>query len=88
SLAIAEADGGPFLPPGQAEVASGRYPLSRVFYIVVDKVPGRPLDPLLVEWMRFILSRDGQRQVVEHGIFDPLRAEALRRSLALLDNIG
>jgi len=85
SLAIAEAAEGPYIAPSQEEVARGRYPLSRVFYLVANKRPARELDPLLGELIAFLLSREGQAEVLAHGIFMPLRADALSRSRALVN---
>ncbi len=45
------------------DVASGRYPLQRYLYIYVNRKPGHPLDPLLKEFLRFVLSRQGQSLV-------------------------
>jgi phosphate transport system substrate-binding protein len=45
------------------DVASGRYPLQRYLYIYVNRKPGQPLDPLLREFLRFVLSRQGQSLV-------------------------
>jgi phosphate transport system substrate-binding protein len=45
------------------EIASGRYPLQRYLYIYVNREPGHPLDPLLEEFLRFVLSRQGQSLV-------------------------
>jgi phosphate transport system substrate-binding protein len=84
SLAIAEGDEGPFRSPTQDEVARGTYPLRRVFYLVANRAPGQPLDARVAELVGFILSREGQREVIEHGTFDPLRSDAHHRSLALL----
>jgi len=53
--------------------ASGRYPLARRLYLYVDRIPGKPLDPLIHEFLAFALSRDGQRAVADLGMF-PLTA--------------
>jgi phosphate transport system substrate-binding protein len=45
------------------DIASGRYPLQRYLYIYVNRKPGQPLDPLLKEFLRFVLSRQGQSLV-------------------------
>ncbi|HEV2443369.1 MAG TPA: substrate-binding domain-containing protein [Steroidobacteraceae bacterium] len=45
------------------DIATGRYPLQRYLYIYVNRKPGQPLDPLLKEFLRFILSRQGQSLV-------------------------
>lgn len=42
------------------EVVSGRYLLGRAVYLYVRRVPGQPLDPLLKEYLRLVLSREGQ----------------------------
>jgi phosphate transport system substrate-binding protein len=49
------------------DIASGRYPLQRYLYIYVNRKPGLPLDPLMSEFLRFILSREGQSLVSKDG---------------------
>jgi len=49
------------------DVASGRYPLQRYLYIYVNKAPGQPLDPVVKEFLRFVLSRTGQSLVGKDG---------------------
>jgi len=41
---------------------SGKYPIARYLYIYVNKKPGEPLDPLRSEFIKYILSKDGQTQ--------------------------
>ena len=50
-------------PFSWSEVASGRYPLQRYLYIYVNRSPGQPLSPLVEEFLRFVLSRQGQALV-------------------------
>ncbi len=50
-------------PFSSSEVASGRYPLQRYLYIYVNRKPGQPLSPLMKEFLRFVLSRQGQSLV-------------------------
>jgi len=64
TIAVAETDKGPFFAGTEAEVRSLQYPLYRSIYLVVDRAPNRPLDPKIAEFLRFILSAQGQ-QVVE-----------------------
>jgi phosphate transport system substrate-binding protein len=82
---IAEDDGGPYYKGTFEEVLTQKYPLSRVIYISVHRVPGQPLDPRLKEFLRFILSRDGQQVVMNDGIFLPLPAWIVDRELAKLE---
>lgn len=49
--------------PVLREMVTGSYPLQRQLYVYVHRIPGRPLDPALKEFLTFILSRDGQDMV-------------------------
>ncbi len=46
---------------------SGTYPLSRFLLVYVNKSPNQPLDPLRKEFLKFILSKEGQQDVVKEG---------------------
>jgi phosphate transport system substrate-binding protein len=74
-LPLGESDDGPFYAPTYENVASAAYPLSRLLYFATNKPPGEPLDPVLAELLRFILSRQGQQVVLEHAVYLPLRSE-------------
>jgi len=52
--------------------------------VYVNKAPGQPLDRLTAEYLRFILSADGQRVVAKAG-FDPLDATVVAVELAKLE---
>lgn len=70
---LAVGDGANAVSPSYTEVALARYPLSRVVYANVNRRPGTALPPLAQEFLRFILSRQGQQAVRQEGIFLPLR---------------
>ncbi|MBB6066424.1 phosphate transport system substrate-binding protein [Pseudoxanthomonas broegbernensis] len=72
-LPLARAPGAAAVAPSYENVALARYPLTRLVYFNVNKEPGKPLPPALDEFVRFILSQEGQQVVREHGIFLPLR---------------
>ena len=72
---------GPYLTPSYEDVASAAYPLSRVTYLNANAKPGSGLDPALAEFLRFILSRDGQAVVRQQAIYLPLRASQVDASL-------
>jgi phosphate transport system substrate-binding protein len=65
-------------------VALAVYPLSRLTFFNTNKAPGKPLDPALEEFLRFILSREGQQVVLEHAIYMPLRSHQVQSSRVLL----
>lgn len=53
---------------------SGKYPIARYLYIYFNKKPKEQLDPLRGEFIKYILSRDGQT-LVEKGGFYPITNE-------------
>jgi len=73
ALALAEKEGGDFSSGAYDDVVSGKYPLARFLYIYVNKAPGKPLDPLVREFLKLVLSREGQEVVVKDGYL-PLTA--------------
>jgi phosphate transport system substrate-binding protein len=80
---IAGADGR-FYAPTEENVRSHRYPLSRFLYVCVNKPPLQPLGGPAAEFLRFLLSREGQ-QIVAAGGNIPLDAATVeqgRRTLA------
>jgi phosphate transport system substrate-binding protein len=78
---LAEADAGPFSGGSYEDVVSQRYPLARFLYVYVNKAPGRALDPLLGEFLKLVLSREGQEVVVKDGYL-PLPAKVAEKQLA------
>jgi phosphate transport system substrate-binding protein len=84
-LALAEHKGGPYIPFTPATVANRTYPLKRDAYFYIDKAPGRPLDPMVREFMRFVLSRDGQEIMARVGYYYPLTASYLEEQRQKLD---
>lgn len=83
-LALATTTGGPYLKPSYENVARATYPLSRLVYINVNRSPGHPLNPALAEFIKFILSRQGQQIVRNEAIYLPLRESQDRVSQELL----
>jgi phosphate transport system substrate-binding protein len=66
-----------------ANVYSGKYPLSRYLYVYVNKAPNRPLDPLVREFLKFVLSREGQEIVIKDGYL-PITREIHEETLSVL----
>lgn len=66
-------------------VKNRSYPLIRDAYIYVNKPPGRPMDPKVREFIRFVLSREGQEIVQKAGVYTPLPAAYIREQLKKLD---
>jgi phosphate transport system substrate-binding protein len=81
AVPLAETDAGPFLAGSYQDVTGGKYPLWRYLYIYVNKAPGRPLDPLVGEFVKLMLSKEGQEAVVKDG-YMPLPAKVAQAELA------
>jgi phosphate transport system substrate-binding protein len=82
---IAENDHEPFVAPTVEAVASHKYPLSRYVYIFVNRVPGKPLEPKIKEFLALVLSREGQQVIADEGVYIPLTADVVREELRKLE---
>ena len=49
--------------------AAGKYPLARFLYLYVNKAPGKPLPPLVAEFLKYVYSKAGQHIVIKDGYF-------------------
>lgn len=74
--------------PTYENVALATYPLSRLTYFNTNKTPGKPLPPALEEFLKFVLSREGQQVVLDHARYVPLRASQVNTARALVDGRG
>jgi phosphate transport system substrate-binding protein len=75
---IAIGSGVDAVSPTYTDVALAKYPLSRLVYANVNRRPGTALPQMMQEFLRFIVSRDGQRNVRAEGIYMPLREFQVR----------
>lgn len=65
-------------------VLNGKYPLARFLYIYINKVPNKPIDPLLKEFLKFIFSYEGQQVVIKDGYL-PLKKSFVESELKKLN---
>jgi len=72
------------------ETMSGKYPIARYLYIYLNKKPDEMLDPLRREFIKYILSKDGQTQTEKAGFYaitnDIREAELKKLAIAPLAN--
>jgi len=85
SLALAADDGGPFYALTAQTVAARTYPLTRAISIALDREPGKPIAPTIREFVRYVLSREGQEAVASDGAYIPLSAQSALQQLQRLD---
>jgi phosphate transport system substrate-binding protein len=83
-LSLATKMGGTAYEPTYANALAKQYPLSRHLYTYIVRDPRGPMDPLTAEFLRFVLSKQGQEVVVKDGYL-PLPANVVRQELAKLD---
>lgn len=84
AIAIAKTDGGDAYEPTYENVLSGKYPLGRMLYVYVAKMPGQPLDPMVREFFKLVLSKEGQ-EIVEKDGYLPLTPALAEMQLKALD---
>jgi phosphate transport system substrate-binding protein len=66
-LSISRGDGKPYVMPTRDSVLDHSYPLTRMITAYFNREPGQPLDPAVREFLRYILSRDAQSDVLRDG---------------------
>ena len=84
-IALSKTPDGPAIPLTADNVKNRSYPLARDAYIYVNKAPGRAMDPKVREFIRFVLSREGQEIIQKAGIYTPIPASYIREQLKKLD---
>ncbi len=67
-------------PVSAASVYAGKYPIARYLYVYVNKAPNNPLDPLVKEFLSFVLSQQGQQVVVKDNYFPLLPKDVTAES--------
>ena len=79
------AEGADYAEPTYENCLDGSYPMARFLLIYINKAPGKPLGTTVSEFIKFVLSKEGQEIVVKDGYY-PLPAELASEVLASLSN--
>lgn len=83
AIALSKKDGETAYRPTYENVLQGKYPLGRMLYVYVVKKPNEPLPKLVEEFIRFVLSKEGQKIVVKDGYL-PLPAKIAEQQFEML----
>lgn len=83
-LPLSKKEGQPFVEANADNAISGDYPLSRYLYMYINKAPNKALSPLEAEFIKQVLSKQGQEVVLKDG-YIPLPAKVTERVLKSLD---
>ncbi|MEZ5511891.1 MAG: phosphate ABC transporter substrate-binding protein PstS family protein [Gammaproteobacteria bacterium] len=84
AVPLANKAGGEFVAATSENALTGAYPLSRALLVYVNKAPGKELAPLEREFVKMVLSKQGQEIVVKDG-YIPLPASMVQKTLEKLD---
>ena len=80
AVPLAAEEGDEFVEAMPENAYTGEYPLARFLYVYTNYRPGSQLDPLRREFIKYIFSKQGQRDVVKDGYF-PVPAAIAREQL-------
>jgi phosphate transport system substrate-binding protein len=83
TIALSDKADGTAYEANYENVLSGKYPLARMLYISVVKEPNKPLPALIEEFLKFVLSKEGQEIVIKDGYL-PLPQKVLEKELQKL----
>jgi phosphate transport system substrate-binding protein len=83
-IPVAAKDGGPYVEPTIENVQNRTYPLFNEAYFYTDVKPGTKMNPMVREFVKFVLSQEGQEEVQRDGKYLPLTADVVREQLKKL----
>ncbi len=84
AVPLAAKEGGKCFEAVPENAYAGTYPLSRFLFVYVNKAPGKSLDPLMREFVKFMFTREGQDAVIKDGYYpvpNSLAKEELSKAL-------
>ena len=71
--------GGEAFEANEVNALAGKFPLARFFFVYVNKAPNKPLAPLEAEFLKMVLSQQGQQVVAKDG-YIPLPAKIVEKT--------
>jgi len=84
AVPLAKDEKSAFVEANAENATKGSYPLSRFLYVYVNKAPNKPLAPLEREFVKLVLSKQGQEVVVKDG-YIPLPASVVDKIRSKLE---
>ncbi len=85
ALAIAPRGSDKYVVLNLETLRNHAYPLFDEVYFYIDREPGKPVDPKVKEFLRYVLSREGQDAVQRDAKYLPLTAETVRAQLKKIE---
>lgn len=84
-LAVAEKESGPYVLMTIETIQNRTYPLFAEEYLYINRKPGQPVEPKVKEFLHYVLSQEGQQEVMRDGKFLPLTAAVVREQRKKLE---
>jgi phosphate transport system substrate-binding protein len=84
-LPVGHTNAGPFVAYTLDTLQDRSYPLHDEIFAYADIDPSKPADMKVIEFLRFVVSREGQELVMKDGKYLPLTANVARAELAKID---
>ena len=84
-LALQAYEGGPYVKRSLESIHDHTYPLYHESFFYLNREPGQPIDPKAEEFLRFILSQEGQDCIQREGRYMPLLPSIVKEQLKKLD---
>lgn len=81
AIALSKSHTDPLAEPTFENAMNGKYPLGRTLMVYVAKKPNEPAPLHVQEFIKFVLSREGQEIVIKDG-YGPLPVSAVEAELA------
>jgi phosphate transport system substrate-binding protein len=85
AVALASQEGGSYFQANRETLIARTYPLTRITYAFLNQPPGKPVDPKVKEFLRYVFSREGQEDIVRDGGYLPLNQDSIREQLKKLE---
>jgi phosphate transport system substrate-binding protein len=81
AVPLAEKEGGKCYEADPDNAYAGTYPLARFLYVYINKAPGKQLEPVTREFVKLMVSKEGQEVVIKDGYF-PIPATIAKEELS------
>jgi len=88
TVPLARTAAGPFVMPTLDSVQNRSYPLAREVFFYTNRAPGAKIDPLVAEYLRFVVSREGQAAVMADGKYLPMTPAMAQAQLREIEAVG
>jgi phosphate transport system substrate-binding protein len=84
AVPLSKTQGGDCVEANAENAYSGKYPIARFLYIYVNKPTGKHLEPMTREFLKMVLAKEGQEEVLKDGYF-PLPTPVLDEDVKKVD---